>query len=122
VQKGQDKSKRPYITSGGLWTKWDEAHARPGATDYGKVPIANTGVDLNHAVIQNPNLRVLVQQGYYDLATPYGATDYFLDHTELPNELSNNITLKHYIAGHMMYFHPGSMRQFSLDLRDFIRN
>jgi carboxypeptidase C (cathepsin A) len=78
-------------------------------------------VDLNHAMIQNPNLRVLVQQGYYDLATPYGATDYFLEHMELPNDLRNNITIKHYNAGHMMYLHPQSMKQFSLDLREFIQ-
>ena len=96
------KTDRRYITSAGLWTKWDERHSQPGANNYGKVPIANTGVDLNHAMIQNPNLRVLVQQGYYDLATPYGATDYFLDHKELPDKLRNNITLKHYEAGHML--------------------
>ena len=115
------KTDRRYVTSGGLWAKWDESHSQPGATDYGKVPIANTGVDLNHAMIQNPNLRVLVQQGYFDLATPYGATDYFLDHMELPNELRNNITLKHYRAGHMMYLHPESMSKFSLDLAEFIQ-
>ena len=115
------KTDRRYITSGGLWEKWDERHAQPGATDYGKVPIANTGVDLNHAMIQNPNLRVLVQQGYYDLATPYGATDYFLDHMELPTELRSNITLEHYAAGHMMYLHPESMKKFSLDLAEFIQ-
>jgi len=115
------KTDRKYITSGGLWTKWDERHSQPGATDYGKVPIANTGVDLNHAMIQNPKLRVLVQQGYFDLATPYGATDYFLDHMELPDELRSNITLQHYEAGHMMYLHPDSMRKFSLDLAEFVR-
>jgi carboxypeptidase C (cathepsin A) len=78
-------------------------------------------VDLNHAMIQKPKLRALVQQGYYDLATPYGATDYFLEHMELPNKLRSNITLKHYDAGHMMYLHPQSMKKFSLDLREFIQ-
>jgi carboxypeptidase C (cathepsin A) len=115
------KSDRKYITSGGLWSKWDERHAQPGSADWGKLPIANTGVDLNHAMIQNPNLRVLVQQGYYDLATPYGATDYFLDHMELPEELRGNITLEHYEAGHMMYLHPPSMQKFSQDLAEFVK-
>lgn len=114
------KTDRRYITSGGLWLKWDQQHMQPGSTEYGPVPIANTGVDLNHAMIQNPNLRVLVQQGYYDLATPYGATDYFLDHMELPDELRKNITLKHYEAGHMMYLHKDSMIQFSSDLAEFV--
>lgn len=113
------KTDRRYITSGGLWNKWDDRHMQPGA--WGKIPVANTGVDLNHAMIQNPNLRVLVQQGYYDLATPYGATDYFLDHMELPDTLRENITLEHYEAGHMMYLHPESMQKFSTDLAEFIQ-
>ena len=115
------KTDRKYITSGGLWSKWDDRHSQPGATDYGKVPIANTGVDLNHAMIQNPKLRVLVQQGYFDLATPYGATDYFLDHMVLPDELRSNITLEHYQAGHMMYLHPEEIKKFSLDLAKFVQ-
>jgi carboxypeptidase C (cathepsin A) len=114
------KTTRRYITSGGLWTKWDEWHSQLGATDYDKVPFANTGVDLNHARIQNPIIRVLVQQDYYDLATPYGATNYFIDHMELLIKLQNNITLKHYEAWHMMYLHKDSMIKFSCDLAEFI--
>jgi carboxypeptidase C (cathepsin A) len=115
------KTDRKYITSGNLWTKWDQGHSQPGVEDYGKIPIANTGVDLNHAMIQNPKLRVLVQQGYYDLATPYGATQYFLDHMELPGELRENITVEHYEAGHMMYLNPEEMKKFSRTLAEFVR-
>ena len=115
------KTDRKYITSGNLWRHWDDSHAQPGAGHYGKVPIANTAVDLNHAMIQNPKLRVLVQQGYYDLATPYGATQYFLDHMDLPDELRENITAEYYEAGHMMYIHPDSMKKFSHTLAEFIR-
>ena len=115
------KTDRKYITSGKLWRHWDDSHAQPGAGHYGKIPIANTAVDLNHAMIQNPKLRVLVQQGYYDLATPYGATQYFLDHMDLPDELRDNITAEYYEAGHMMYVHPASMKKFSQTLAEFIR-
>lgn len=111
---------RKYITSGKLWRKWDQGHAQPGTGHYGKIPIANTGVDLNHAMIQNPKLRVLVQQGYYDLATPYGATQYFLNHMDLPDNLRANITAQYYEAGHMMYIHPDSMEKFSRTLAEFI--
>ena len=114
------KTDRKYVTSGNLWTKWDERHEQPGASQYGKVPIANTGVDLNHAMIQNPKLRVLVQQGYYDLATPYGATQYFLDHMELPGELRENITVEFFEAGHMMYLNPDEMKKFSRVLAEFV--
>ena len=115
------KTDRKYITSGNLWRHWDDSHAQPGTGHYGKIPIANTAVDLNHAMIQNPKLRVLVQQGYYDLATPYGATQYFLDHMDLPDELRDNITAEYYEAGHMMYVHPDSMKKFSRTLAEFIR-
>ncbi len=115
------KTDRKYITSGNLWRHWDDSHAQPGTGHYGKIPIANTAVDLNHAMIQNPKLRVLVQQGYYDLATPYGATQYFLDHMDLPDELRSNITAEYYEAGHMMYVHPVSMKKFSQTLAEFIR-
>ena len=115
------KTDRRYITSAGLWSKWDERHAQPGIGNSGRLPFANTGVDLNHAMIENPKLRVLVQQGYFDLACPYGATDYFLDHLELPQKLRANISVKRYEAGHMMYIHPDSMKKFSRDLAEFIR-
>jgi carboxypeptidase C (cathepsin A) len=114
------KSDRKYITSGDLWMHWDNSHAQPGQTQYQKVPYANTAVDLAHAMVQNPNMRLLVQQGYYDLATPYGATDYFLNHLPIPARLREHITVEHYEAGHMMYIHPASMRKFKADLAAFI--
>ena len=115
------KTDRQYITSGDLWRKWDDSHKQPGTGDYDKVPVANTAVDLNYAMIQNPKMRVLVQQGYFDLACPYGATQYFLDHMDLPVELRENITAEYYPAGHMMYVNPESMKKFSRVLAEFIR-
>ncbi len=114
------KTDRQYVTSGGLWRHWDNTHAQPGQTQYEKVPYANTAVDLGYAMVQNPNMRLLVQQGYYDLATPYGATDHFINHLPIPARLRSNITLKHYEAGHMMYVHPQVMKRFKADLAAFI--
>jgi carboxypeptidase C (cathepsin A) len=108
-----------YVTSAGLWKDWEQSHKTPGV-GY-EVPIANTAVDLNYAMVQNPHMRLLIQQGYYDLATPYGATNYFLDQMELPEALVDNIVTAYYEAGHMMYLHPASMAKFKADLADFIR-
>ena len=107
-----------YVTSAGLWSKWDYGHRAPG-TSY-KMAAADTGLDLNALMLQNPNMRLLVQQGYFDLATPYGATQYFLDHMTLPAELADNVTVAYYEAGHMMYVHPPSMVKFKQDLATFI--
>lgn len=111
------KTTRPYVTSAGIYGKWDWTHREPGN---GRNPAPNTGVDLARAMQQNPNMRLLVQQGYYDLATPYGATQYFLDHMELAPRQRANVTLRMYEAGHMMYVHPDSMARFKDDLAAFI--
>ncbi|MEM9760146.1 MAG: carboxypeptidase [Pseudomonadota bacterium] len=112
------KTARRYIGSAGLYADWDQRHQTPGL---GRVPIANTGVDLAWVMSQNPNMRLLVQQGYYDLATPYGAMQYFLNHMDIPPKTRDNITVKYYEAGHMMYVHPESMGRFATDLREFVR-
>ena len=110
---------RPYVASAELWKDWDQSHAQPDI-DGPKVPIANTAIDLAQAMTQNPHMRLLVQQGYYDLATPYGATDHFLAHLRIPDSLRANISVKLYEAGHMMYVHPESMTAFARDLNAFI--
>ena len=109
-----------YVTSAGLWSKWDYSHRNLNA-GYEEAA-ANTGVDLNHAMLQNPHMRILVQQGYFDLATPYGATEYFLNHLTLPDNIRDNIEVEYYEAGHMMYIHPASMVKFKKDLTAFIRD
>ncbi len=107
-----------YVGSAGLWSKWDYGHKSLQA-GY-KEAAANTGVDLNHAMLQNPHMRLMVQQGYFDLATPYGATDYFLDHMTLPADIRDNIEIHYYEAGHMMYVNPEIMVQFKKDIANFI--
>ncbi len=113
--------KRDYVVSGKFWKSWDESHVSPAPTQwYDKLPVANTAIDLAFAMVQNPKMRVLVQQGYFDLATPYGVTEYVLDHMDLDPDLRKNITVRFYEAGHMMYVHPPSMVSFKDDLANFI--
>ena len=69
---------------------------------------------------QNPSMKILVQQGYFDLATPHLATKYYMDHLDITPELRNNITLEMYEAGHMMYLHHPSREAVAADIRAFI--
>ncbi len=110
-----------YKVFGGLFNKWDWKHRQPGLGGI-RLPFANTSVDLAFAMTQNPGMRVLVQQGYYDLATPYLATEYYLDHLDIASELRDNIELAYYEAGHMMYVHEPSLVKYKEDLADFIRD
>jgi len=109
-----------YSVLGGV-SDWDWRHAQPDLGGF-KVPFPNTSIDLAFTMKQNPSMRVLMQQGYYDLATPYLATEYYIEHMDLPDELRDNIELAYYDAGHMMYIHEPSMVKFKEDLAKFIRD
>jgi carboxypeptidase C (cathepsin A) len=68
----------------------------------------------------NRYLKVYVGNGYYDLGTPYFATEYTFNHMELDPEIRKNITMAYYEAGHMMYMHLPSLAQMKKDLTVFI--
>ena len=70
--------------------------------------------------MRNPHLRVLVAYGYYDLATPYWATIYTLNHLGVEPGLRANIDYATYEAGHMMYIDSGSRRKFHGDVTAFL--
>jgi carboxypeptidase C (cathepsin A) len=83
------------------------------------VEVAET---LRKAMTANPYLKVFVANGYYDLATPYFATEYTFNHLSLDPSLQQNIAMGYYEAGHMMYIHQPSLAQLKQDLVAFIRN
>ncbi len=80
----------------------------------------NTAEELRKAFILNPHLKVIVCSGYYDLATPYLASEYTFEHLEIPAHLRKNIRMAYYEAGHMMYLHKASLVKLSGDLSSFI--
>jgi carboxypeptidase C (cathepsin A) len=88
--------------------------------DFGKEPYLNVASRLREAMIKNPNLRVLVASGQYDLATPYLATKYTINRLAISPEMRKNVTETYYPAGHMMYHDPGSRERLNQTIRDFI--
>jgi carboxypeptidase C (cathepsin A) len=109
---------REYVVSGGLYKGWDRSHKDPSSSY--RSAVADTGIDLAYAMIQNPTMKVLVQQGYFDLATPYRATEHFIDQLNVPDSLRSNVSIEYYEAGHMMYVHPPSLKKYKQDLGAFI--
>lgn len=79
-----------------------------------------TSGKLRTLVEKCPNLNVLVLSGIYDLATPYFAANYSLKHLKLDPALRNNIQVKPYEAGHMMYLNPQAHAQIKDDLAKFL--
>lgn len=80
----------------------------------------NVADTLRKAMNMNPHLKVLVANGFYDLATPYLATQYTFDHLGLPAGREEDISMTYYEAGHMMYLHLPSLAQLAEDLRGFV--
>ncbi|TWD83139.1 carboxypeptidase C (cathepsin A) [Kribbella amoyensis] len=76
---------------------------------------------LAEAMRANPFLRVHVSSGHYDCATPYFATEHTLARLQVPAELRDNIEVRYYPAGHMMYVHEPTRVQQSEDLAAFVR-
>jgi carboxypeptidase C (cathepsin A) len=81
----------------------------------------NMAENLRGAMTRNPHLKVLVQSGYYDFATPYFDSVYTLDHLGLPQALRGNVRFELYQAGHMMYIRRADHEKFRKDVADFIR-
>ncbi len=95
--------------------------ARVQPWDYGnaKNRYLNQSVPLRQAMTKNPELRLFVANGYYDLATPYFATEYTVNHLGLEPALAAHITMTYYAAGHMMYIHEPSLKKLKHDARAF---
>jgi carboxypeptidase C (cathepsin A) len=94
---------------------WSFEHKSPD----GDQQIADTSVDLANAMRQNPRMKILSVNGYYDLATPFHGAEYEFEHLALEPQLQSNIRYTYYEAGHMMYIDPASAHQLKADLAAF---
>jgi carboxypeptidase C (cathepsin A) len=94
---GKDES---YRNTNGAGATWNWAR-RAGGTFFPTAPSSQD--ELAQAMITNPKLLVQVENGYYDMATPFAATEFTMQHLGLPPDLQKNLTMKYYNAGHMMY-------------------
>ncbi len=92
--------------------EWDWGTAKEG---YPK-----TSGALSSAFAKNPYLRLFIASGYYDLATPYFATDYTLRHLALDPAARANVRTEEYAVGHMVYLEKSALRKLKADVASFI--
>jgi len=113
---GQDRVYRPEID---VFSEWSFLHQPPGSPF--PLPFGtNVMPDLASAMAYNPDLKVLLNSGYFDLATPYYAAVYTMHHLPMPDKLQSNIQYAFYPSGHMVYVHIPSLKALHDNAAKFI--
>lgn len=106
-----------YVTGGGT-RNWNWQRRGSG----GWLSSTNVAPDLEQAMIRNPSLLVQIENGYYDLATPFFAMEWTTDHMNVPAELRGNIRHNYYQAGHMMYVLEDELLNLRTNVMDLIQD
>jgi carboxypeptidase C (cathepsin A) len=98
---------------------WD-AHHQPAGAPF---PLANINVmpDLAAAMNYDPDLKVMVNGGYFDLATEYMEGWYEMHHLQISQKLQANIQYDYYPSGHMIYAREASLKTLHDNISTFIR-
>jgi carboxypeptidase C (cathepsin A) len=117
---GLPADRRYEVFSVDVNKKWDwnrsNGSGEPGRGNH----FTTTSTDLGRALRRNPHLRVLVASGYYDLGTPYSATDWSLSQLDVPADVMARIEHHYYGAGHMMYSRTADMKKLKTDLANWL--
>ena len=110
---------RTYKPSARLYRTWNFLHQGPGAG----IPLpqaTNVMTDLALAMKYNPELKVMLNAGYFDLATPFYEGVYEMQHLPIPAKLQKNIEYQFYESGHMVYAHEASAKALHDNVAAFI--
>jgi carboxypeptidase C (cathepsin A) len=115
---GEGKIFKPSIGTFGTWNFQHQlpGQQRPGTSRQG----SNVMPDLANAMKINPNLKVQLNAGYFDLATPFYQGIYEMRHLPMPANLEANIEFKFYDSGHMVYAKESSLKLLHDNVADFI--
>lgn len=110
-QLGIDTTDRYEIFSTDAHKQWNWNRGEEKGNSF-----TSTSPDLSRALRRNVHLKVLVASGYYDLGTPYSATDWSLSQLDAPAEVLSRVEHHYYDAGHMMYTREKDMKKLKDDL------
>lgn len=77
----------------------------------------NAAPFIGDGMRQDPDLRVFVACGYYDLLTPLFSAEHTVAHAGMPLD---RVQFGYYHAGHMPYLGESNLKKLSADLRAFI--
>ena len=109
-----ERDVRYQILSGKVFSSWNWLYEK-NARSQG---FLNVTPFIAKAMRQNKDFKVFVGNGYYDLATPFFATEHSMNHNGIDR---SRVTMKYYEAGHMMYIHKPSLEALVADIRTFLQ-
>jgi carboxypeptidase C (cathepsin A) len=109
---GFDSDEVYNVMSMDVWKNWDYEDFKGKYVD--------TSENLREVLSRSRGTKILVANGFYDLATPHFATEYTFSHMGLDPEIRANVRMEYYEAGHMMYVHLPSLQKLAADLREFV--
>ncbi|HEX5461123.1 MAG TPA: hypothetical protein VFX20_14255 [Steroidobacteraceae bacterium] len=110
-----------YKPSGSFYRTWNFRHQPPGAP-FPLPQALNVMPDLANAMKYNPNLKICLNGGYFDLATPFYEGMYEMAHLPMPKKLQANIEYHYYESGHMVYAHIPALKELHDNVAAFIAN
>jgi carboxypeptidase C (cathepsin A) len=99
--------------------KWDWKHKSDQGEGAEPSP-PSVDTDLVEALITNPNLQIQTENGWFDMATPFFATEFNVDHLQLPPELRSHVTFKYYDSGHMIYLNEKELPKLKGNIVELI--
>ena len=115
------KTNRAYVgLSYDAYKKWDWHHRMPDS--HRKQPLPDVAADLAAAMRKNPYMQVLSENGYFDLATPFHATEFYLSHVTLSSALQRHIHFAYFYSGHPIYINPNALKAMHQVLDRFYSN
>jgi carboxypeptidase C (cathepsin A) len=116
---GEGKTFRPRTP---VFMSWNFQHQLPGQPQRPASSRQGSNVlpDLANAMKLNPNLKVQLNAGYFDLATPFFQGVYEMHHLPIPSSLQSNIEFKFYDSGHMVYAKDSSLKMLHENVGEFI--
>ena len=109
--------------SGKVFKAWNWDYRSPLnslGSGVGNLHARDVAPALARAMNNDPGMQLMMNNGYYDMATPFFATNYTLSHMGLPAPLAGNIHEDYYPVGHMLYVNPKALPALSHNIDAFI--
>ncbi|MGA9061978.1 MAG: peptidase S10 [Terracidiphilus sp.] len=112
LKYGEGQTYQPLLAD--AETQWNWVHDRNNPAG------VNVSADLANAMKTNPRLKIMVNGGYFDLATPFFTAQYEDKHLLIPQSLAKNIEYEWYESGHMVYVRDECVKQLHDRVAAFI--